>query len=155
MEKRNTVTCVLNSYSTDFRWFSYDNMKYLRFKFDLGPIPKYSFFEKILIKLMEIVIPKANPDFEESYHYVETWYIEYDETCENDGVCREIGRDVLGRIIFKTPDDRNYGFWADYNGGLNDYIEEMHAEFISQEEFESTWNEKLVRVDKKTLNTAF
>ena len=125
-------------------------MKYLRFKYDLGPIPKYSFLEKILIKLVEIVIPKANPDFEESYHYVETWYIEYDEKYEEDGTIREVGRDAYGRIIVKDPDDRNYGCWNDTNMGLNDFIEQMHAEYISKEEFEAVWNEELVRVDKKS-----
>lgn len=128
-------------------------MKYLRFNYNLGAIPEYSFFEKILIKIVRIVIPEENPDFRESYHFVETWYIEYDETSENDGVCREVGRDAFGRIIIKTPDDRNYGYWNDTNMGIGDFIEQMHAEFISQEEFESAWNEELVRVDRKLLNT--
>jgi hypothetical protein len=34
--------------------------------------------------------------------------------------------------------------------GINDFIEQMHAEFINKEEFESVWNEELVRVDKKS-----
>ena len=125
-------------------------MKYLKFNYNLGSIPKYSFFEKILIKLVRIILPEENPDFRQAYYFVETWYIEYDETCENDGVCREIGRDTYGRIIVKDPDKRNYGYWTDVYGGINDYIKQMHAEFITKEEFESTWNEKLVKVDKRT-----
>ena len=111
---------------------------------------EYSFFVKLLIKLIRIIIPEENPDFRQSYHLVETWYIEYDETCENDGVCREVGRDTYGRVIVKDPDDRNYGYWTDVYGGINDYIEHMHAEYISKEEFEAVWNEELVRVDKKS-----
>jgi len=29
----------------------------------------------------------------------------------------------------------------------------MHSEFISQEEFESAWNEELVKIDEKNQNT--
>ena len=84
------------------------------------------------------------------YSLVETWYIEYDEIDEQDGAYREVGRDAYGRIIVKDPDERNSGFWSDTNMGLNDYIKQMHAEYISKEEFEAVWNEELVRVDKKS-----
>ena len=125
-------------------------MKYLKFNYNLGPIPEYSFFVKLLIKLIRIIIPEENPDFGELSELVETWYIEYDEKYEEDGTIREVGRDAYGRIIVKDPDDRNYGCWNDTNMGLNDFIEQMHAEYISKEEFEAVWNEELVRVDKKS-----
>ena len=124
-------------------------MKYLKFNYNLGPI-EYSFLEKVLVQLIRLIFPDPNPDFSQLYGYIETWYIEYDETCEEDGTVREIGRDAYGRIIVKDPDNRNYGYWNDTNMGINDFIEQMHAEFISKEEFESVWNEELVRVDKKS-----
>ena len=65
-----------------------------------------------------------------------------------DGTVREVGRDTFGRIIVKDPDERNYGFWNDTNMGLNDFIMHKHAEYISQEEFESAWSEKLVKIDE-------
>lgn len=130
-------------------------MKYLKFicVANINAEHKDSFFRNLLWKILVFFIPEANPDFDHLYDFVETWYIEYDETSENDGVCREVGRDAFGRIIIKTPDDRNYGYWNDTNMGIGDFIEQMHAEFISQEEFESAWNEELVRVDRELLNT--
>ena len=126
-------------------------MKYLKFicVANINAEHKESFFRNLLWKILVFFIPEANPDFDHLYDFVETWYIEYDETSENDGVCREVGRDAFGRIIIKTPDDRNYGYWNDTNMGIGNFIEQMHAEFISQEEFESAWSEELVRVDRK------
>ena len=127
-------------------------MKYLIFVVDreLHAESKKSFWKDFLWKILSFIFPRANPDFDDLYSFVETWYIEYDETCEEDGTVREIGRDAYGRIIVKDPDDRNYGYWNDTNMGINDFIEKMHAEFINKEEFESVWNEELVRVDKKS-----
>ena len=127
-------------------------MKYLKFieKKTSNAEEKESFLINLLRKILEFLLPQANPDFDHLYLLVETWYIEYDEKYEEDGTIREVGRDAYGRIIVKDPDDRNYGCWNDTNMGLNDFIEQMHAEYISKEEFEAVWNEELVRVDKKS-----
>ena len=126
-------------------------MKYLKFVEEsvIHTDSNESFWEKLLWIILSLIFPDPNPDFSQLYGYVETWYIEYDETDEKDGTLREVGRDTYGRIIVKDPDERNYGYWNDTNMGINDFIEQMHAEFISKEEFESVWNEELVRVDKK------
>lgn len=126
-------------------------MTYLKFKEkrDAFSEDKDSFWLKLLVKVLSLIIPSANPDFDSLYGFVETWYIEYDEQEEKDGTIREVGRDSYGRIIVKDPDDRNYGYWTDVNGGINDYIEKMNAEYITQEEFESVWNEELVKVNIK------
>ena len=125
-------------------------MKYLKFKYNIGSVLEESFFERVLFSFLRIIFWGDNPDFRGLYSLVDTWYIEYDETYEEDGTIREVGRDAYGRIIVKDPDKRNYGFWNDTNMGLNDFIEQMHAEYISKEEFEAVWNEELVRVDKKS-----
>ena len=129
-------------------------MKYLRFKEKVKSSPKSKeiFWWNLLWKILALVFPKANPDYDHLYSFVETWYIEYDETCENDGTVREVGKDTFGRIIVKAPDNRNYGFWNDTNMNINDFINHKSAEFISKEEFESVWNEELVRVDKRDFN---
>ncbi|SEW08964.1 hypothetical protein SAMN04487850_1575 [Prevotella aff. ruminicola Tc2-24] len=125
-------------------------MKYLKFKYNIGSVLDESFFERVLSKFLRIIFFWEDPDFGELYSLVETWYIEYDEIDEQDGAYREVGRDAYGRIIVKDPDERNSGFWSDTNMGLNDYIKQMHAEYISKEEFEAVWNEELVKVDKKS-----
>ena len=127
-------------------------MKYLKFieKKTSNAEEKESFLINLLRKILEFLLPQANPDFDHLYLLVETWYIEYDEIDEQDGAYREVGRDAYGRIIVKDPDERNSGFWSDTNMGINDYIKQMHAEYISKEEFEAVWNEELVRADKKS-----
>lgn len=124
-------------------------MKYLKFNYNIGSISHDSFISKILWSLLRFVFPDPNPDFSHLYCLVETWYIEIDEECKYDGVCREIGTDINGRIIVKDPDDRNYGYWTDVNGGINDCIDKMNAKYITREEFESVWNEELVKVSRK------
>ena len=128
---------------------TFDNMKYLKFveKRKIKKEHQKSILGNLLWKIISLFIPTANPDFDNLYLEVETWYIEYDETYKEDGTVREVGRDTYGRIIVKDPDDRNYGFWNDTNMGINDFIEQMHAEFITKEEFESAWNEELVKID--------
>ena len=106
-------------------------------------------WQNLLWKAISVIVPNANPDFDLSYDFVETWYIEYDESCEKDGTVREIGIDCYERIIVKAPDARNYGFWNDTNMGISDFIKQKHAKYITQEEFESVWNEKLVKVSRK------
>ncbi len=125
-------------------------MKYLKFleKRVSNTEEKDSFLYKLLRKAISFIFSNPNPDFDHLYCLVETWYIEYDETCEKDGTVREVGRDTFGRIIVKDPDERNYGFWNDTNMGLNDFIMHKHAEYISQEEFESASSEKLVKIDE-------
>ena len=124
-------------------------MKYLKFKDNIGSVLVESFFERVLSKFLRIISFWDNPDFGELSELVETWYIEYDEKYEEDGTIREVGRDAYGRIIVKDPDERNYGCWNDTNMGLNDFIEQMHAEYISTEEVEAVWNDELVKVKKK------
>lgn len=125
-------------------------MKYLKFIENSQPCKeeKQSFWYKLLWKVIGFILPNPNPDFDHLYSFVEIWYIEYDENCDEDGTVREVGRDTYGRIIVKDPDDRNYGFWNDTNMGLKDFIQQKHAEYISKEDFESVWNEELVKVDK-------
>jgi len=127
-------------------------MKYLKFVEETrtNTETKEFFWGDFLLSIFSFIFPKANPDFDHLYGFVQTWYIEYDETYEEDGTIREVGRDAYGRIIVKDPDKRNYGFWNDTNMGLNDFIEQMHAEYISKEEFEAVWNEELVKVKKKS-----
>ena len=120
-------------------------MKYLKFvkEVESNTEDKGFFAENLLCKILTAIFPKANPDYDHLCGLVKTWYIEYDETYEEDGTVREIGRDSYGRIIIKGPDSRNYGFGNDTNMGISDFIEQMHAEYIKQEEFESVWNEEL------------
>ena len=106
-----------------------------------------STFKKILIKILTLVIPKANPDFEDKIDEVKYWLVE----CETEtGIPqREIGLDEQGRLILKMPYKNNYGFWTDNNLLLADFKEHFTVSEISKESFESNWElfDKLTEIE--------
>jgi hypothetical protein len=94
--------------------------------------------KKIFSGIFSIIIPKANPDFEDKISLVEKWIIELDN---KTGIPqREIGMDKSGRIIVKMPYKRNYGFWTDSNLVFTDFKNEFDTSEITKETFENYWN---------------
>jgi hypothetical protein len=63
-----------------------------------------------LLRVLQRVLPAANPDIEPLLFQVELWWIEVD----GGGVPqREIGFDIHGEPIVAAPFGRNHGFWTD------------------------------------------
>ena len=63
-----------------------------------------------LLRVLQRVLPAANPDIEPLFFQAELWWIEVDGV----GVPqREIGFDIHGEPIFAAPFGRTYGFWTD------------------------------------------
>ena len=58
---------------------------------------KTSFKEKVIGFILSHVLPNANPDFDNRYKDVVTWYIEYDD--KNCCPCREVGVDLNDNAI--------------------------------------------------------
>lgn len=85
-----------------------------------------------LIKRALFFVPFANPDTEPLFPRVKKWFLELDDS----GVpIREVGVDEEGRVLFRMPDERNYGFWTDSAVSLAGDV----LEPVTQEEFESLW----------------
>ncbi len=96
-----------------------------------------SSFKKVLVGILHMFIPKANPDFENKIDVVKYWLIECDE---DTGIPeREIGLDSEGRVILKIPYEKNYGYWTDNNLLLKDFKEHFVVSEISKESFEMSW----------------
>lgn len=110
------------------------NKKYYRFNY-ISKI-QLSKVQKFLLFFLEIIFPKANPDFEDLIGDVKTWMIEV----SNEIPVREIGLDSNGKVILKMPLNRNAGYWTDNNLKEDDFISHFKAEKIQPEEFESFWN---------------
>lgn len=94
--------------------------------------------KKAIIRIVSLVIPKANPDFEKKIDKVETWLVELDN--ESGIPEREIGMDKDGRIIVKMPFKNNYGYWTENNLILPDFKEHFDTTEIGQDSFENYWN---------------
>jgi hypothetical protein len=88
---------------------------------------------------LQMFVPKANPDFDTLFKYVNTWFIEYDagEQC----VLREVGLDKYDKVIVKAPFKNNYGFWTDNNLTIKEFVTQFNIEYINKNDFEYVWNQ--------------
>ncbi|WP_238750599.1 hypothetical protein [Neolewinella maritima] len=91
----------------------------------------------IAIKLLQHVVPQANPDFDHLIGSVTKWMLEYD--CLTDCVTREIGVINGSNTVVKLPNETNYGYWSDNIMCYKDFVERFSVEKISREEFEEKW----------------
>ncbi|MBQ6208921.1 MAG: hypothetical protein IJK42_04000 [Prevotella sp.] len=98
-----------------------------------------SFWQSFINRILEMLLPKANPDFNGLYHQVKTWYVEYD--IEKQHTNREVGTDDDGHVIVKAPFGRNLGLWVDEELNDDDY-KRLGATAISSIEFETLWSKK-------------
>lgn len=124
-------------------------MKYFSFKTKQGETVKANkshgkrllqrFFDRALILFLNKVchIPRANPDFDDMYYRVKTWYVEYDE--ENNYTNREVGLDSNGEVIFKAPYKKDLGFWVEKDLTLKDYSDSFETHYVNKSEFERLW----------------
>ena len=94
--------------------------------------------ENALNKILSVIIPKANPDFENAISNVNYWYIEFNK--EDNSTCRELGFNENKLSIVAMPIGNNYGYWTDNQLILEDY-ENFVTTSITAEEFEEEWNE--------------
>lgn len=112
-------------------------MKYLKIE-DI-PIDKNSkpaFWKAVLLKIVTVFIPKANPDFDNLIDLADCWLIEFDE---NGNPTREIGISTTRNILIKMPNERNFGYWTDNNLNIEDFKNNFINRAITQEEFEENW----------------
>lgn len=109
-------------------------------KMESGNIHKSKFID-VICKALRAVLPKANPDFDDKYESVRTWYIEYDEN--NNWVNREIGLDSINNVIVKAPYLKNIGFWMDEDLKIDDYLK-FNIEYITTDRFEELWRKEVI-----------
>src|SRR5687767_6283162 len=86
-----------------------------------------------LVRLLQRVLPAANPDFERFYDRVAMWHVEIDATTGDP--LREIGLDAQQKVLAVGPWRENQGFIVDCGGTF------IAAEYqqISAEQFEHEW----------------
>jgi hypothetical protein len=118
-------------------------MKYFKFHYQTSGYgnKKYSLIENFMAKFLSLIIPKANPDFENKYDLVSLWYIEYDDEQYNCAI-REIGLDSNKEIIVKAPYKKNYGFWTDSSATMDDY-KKWNIEYVSPNIFNDLWEKDI------------
>ncbi len=63
--------------------------------------------------MISAIIPRANPDFENSIEKVDFWKIEFNSI--KNYTEKEIGFNNNGELIVAMPMGNNYGYWTDNN----------------------------------------
>ncbi|HBA83289.1 MAG TPA: hypothetical protein DCZ95_04260 [Verrucomicrobia bacterium] len=86
-------------------------------------------------RLLQRIIPPANPDYERFYPALRTWWVELDD---KEVPTREIGFDADGNPIVLAPFGRNCGFIVDTSTPWNDAYEEC---LEAKAKFQATWKE--------------
>ena len=109
-------------------------MKYLVFKYNSRPQKKVNLIKKISKKILEIIFPIANPDFDSKIDDVVFWLLEFDE--DLDYPIREIGLDQNKNVVLKMPYRENYGYWTDNELTYQDFIKRFSATPIEKILFE-------------------
>ncbi len=89
--------------------------------------------EGLIFRLLQKLLPAANPDFEKLYQSVVKWYLEIDETGKP---IREIGIDAKESTIVIGPWRRNRGLWTD-SPVLS---EAKNYTSLPKTDFENKWN---------------
>lgn len=105
-----------------------------------GPLKPETRGQKLVRRVLSAVLPHANPDFEELFDEVRTWWVEVDEV---SGLpLREIGFNASRDPILAAPFRDNLGFWIDSDMTFDstDHENVKGADFEKLwHQFEQTW----------------
>lgn len=93
--------------------------------------------KKVITRLIAMVIPIANPTFDDKIDDVKSWLVECDR---RTGIAqREIGLNSKGAVIMKMPYGRNCGYWTDNSLLLDDFKQYFYVSEITMEYFDQHW----------------
>lgn len=110
--------------------------KYIQFQNQTKTKQQLTTWQRFLKKVLEFLLPRANPDYDNKIDEVYTWLVEIDA---NDNAAREIGLDGHDRVIVVMPTFNNFGYWTDTNLKLRDFEELFRCSIIRKEIFETYW----------------
>lgn len=113
-------------------------MLYIKFSENKPLKRKVKGIKKTLKFIAELVIPKANPDFENKITSVNSWLLEF---LDKDSIpYREIGLGNNDEVLLKLPYKKNYGYWIDSDLTYYDFEKLFNIEYITPEYFEEKWD---------------
>lgn len=123
------------------REHKFNRMVYLKIVEPKSVIKRENLFQKGVRFLLELVFPKANPDFDERIDSVSEWVLEFKDV--HSVPQREIGLDSSGNVILKMPYRDNLGYWVDNNMNYADFQRLFNFSEVSEEYFENKWSSVL------------
>lgn len=112
-------------------------MIYLKIRGVSSVNKKAGFIKKGIRFLLETIIPKANPDYDDKINFVSYWLLEFED--KETIPIREIGLGVNEVVVVKMPYKNNYGYWVDNSLTFNDFKYSFEAVEITEEYFEEKW----------------
>ena len=102
----------------------------------LVPGTPETFLQKVLRRTIGLLIPKANPDFEEKYVQVVEWWLEIDD---DNHVIREIGLDAGSIPIVGAPLGVNWGLFVDKDKRPPVLAGDLQGPTVEPAMFEKAW----------------
>jgi len=94
-------------------------------------------FLNALSKVLQKVVPQANPYLDTRLDKVKWWVIEFND---DDIPFREVALDNESNPIAKLPWNDDYGYWTDNTLVKSDFYERFKIQEIDKQEFEKYWD---------------
>lgn len=112
-------------------------MLYFKIKEPDRAVRKQGVMQRGIRFFLELIIPKANPDYEKKIDSVVYWLLEFESKRSTPE--REIGLDSNEEVIVKMPYKNNYGYWVDNSLTLEGFQKTFKVEEITKEYFDEKW----------------
>lgn len=91
----------------------------------------------MILSFLKLILPKANPEFDDKINAVAYWLMEFEG--KDTTPDREIGLGINENVIMKMPHKDNYGYWIDNNLTLRDFQSTFEVVEISKSYFDEMW----------------
>lgn len=96
-----------------------------------------SIIMRLVLSILKLILPKANPDFDDRINSVAYWLLEFED--EHSTPQREIGLNCDNDAIMKMPYKENYGYWVDNSLTPDDFRKSFETVEITKEYFDDKW----------------
>jgi hypothetical protein len=112
-------------------------MMYIKAKEPESVKKSESRIKRVIRFCFQLVLPKANPDFEDKIKLVAYWLLEFKDKSSVPN--REIGLGINEDVILKMPYKKNFGYWVDNSLTCEDFQKTFEVEEITKEYFDEKW----------------
>lgn len=98
--------------------------------------------KQIISSFLQLIIPKANPNFENKLDLVAYWLLEFQD--KDSTPAKEIGLNNNEDVILKMPYKNNAGYWVDNNLTIEDFQKSFRVVEITQKYFNEKWESEFI-----------
>lgn len=112
-------------------------MIYLKIKEPGRQAKNEMFIQRGIRFFLELIVSKANPDYENKIDLVVYWLLEFED--DHSTPEREIGLNSDGDVMMKMPYKKNCGYWVDSSLTVEDFKKSFETVEITKDYFDNKW----------------